>query len=391
MSDSIRSLTLISAYAFFVSSVQAAPPTQLGTISLIGAKLSTSITSQEEKVKQHPLALLVDGDLATYYWSGSELKKGDTISLMMKTQLPVGKRIKVTTGFGIKNREDGDHLQEGVLESSRDEGRTWSVISTFHAGRAEAKVTFASQHYRIRITKDVNHWVAFREVEVSDAPLTQVTVRNTAKLNGKVSHLSVTTDLEGMERLRPRFQEMAALYFTVWPKLVAWLGVPVEQIPRDIDIIFVKTLSHPAHAGNHTMTMDSRHLINHPQDTEGVFVHELGHIVQHYSTYQPSWFVEGSADYVRYRQYPDRKWAQVQRKRMNNKKPFGFYWDSAIFLLWMEETYQKPIVAPVSRAIHDEKYTDALFQALTGKSIKVLGEEYQASGYRPAINAPNMK
>jgi len=391
MSDSIRSLTLMSACALFVLPGHAAPSTHPGTVSLTGAKLSTTITSKEEKVKPHPLALLVDGDLATYYWSGSELKKGDTISLTMKNPVPVGKRIKVTTGFGLKNREDGDHLQDGVLEASRDEGETWTVISTFHAGRAEAKVAFVSIHYRIRITKDVAHWVAFREVEVSDAPLTQMTVRNTAKLNSEVINLSVTTDLEGMEALRPRFQEMAVLYFTVWPKLVTWLGVPADQIPRDVDIIFVKTLPHPAHAGNHTMTMDSRHLINHPQDTEGVFVHELGHIVQHYSTYQPSWFVEGSADYIRFRQYPDRKWAQGHRKRMNNKKPFGFYWDSASFLLWIEETYKMPIVAPVSRAIHDKNYTDAIFKTLTGKSIKALGEEYQASGYRPSIDAPKMK
>jgi len=364
---------------------------RLGVVSALGVELSTTITSTEEKVKPHPLALMADGDLATYFWSGNELKKGDTISVTFKDAVPVGKRVKVTTGFGVKNEEDGDHLQDGVLEASRDLGKSWSVISTFHSGRAEAKVAFAARHFRVRVTKAVDHWVAFREIEVSDAPLTQVTVRNTATLNGKSIGLSVTTELEGMEALRPRFKEMAALYFSVWPKLVTWLGVPVDEIPRDIDIIFAKTLLHPAHAGNHTMTMDSRHLQNHPKDTEGVFVHELGHLVQHYSTYEPSWFVEGSADYVRFRQYPDRKWAQGHRKRMTNKKPFGFYWDSASFLLWLEDTYKKPIVAPVSRAIYDKKYNDSIFKTLTGESLKDLGEKYQASGYRPSVDSPKMK
>lgn len=353
--------------------------------------LSTTIKSSEAKVEPHPLSHLIDGDASTYYWSGSELEKGETVTMTMNAPVPLGKRLKVTTGFGLKNKEDGDHLESAVLEASQDQGQSWKEVAKFHAGKAEVITSFLSRHYRVRVTERIPHWVAFRHLEVSDQALTQKTVKGTAVLNGKKIPLSITTDLEGFDSLKPRFDEMAKLYFEVWPKLVTWLGVPADQIPRDVDIFLVHSLPHPAHAMGHTMTIDSRHLLNHPKDTAGVFVHELGHIVQHYSKYEPGWFVEGSADYVRYRQFPNGKWANDRRRTMTNKKPKGYYWDSASFLLWMEDTYKRPVVALVSRAIHDGIYRDDLFKELTGKSLEELTKLYQESGYRPDLKSPRIR
>ena len=367
------------------ASLAASPPLDL---DLKKTRLKTSIESSEDKVNAHPLSKIIDGDATTYYWTGSKLEKGDTIEVTFAAPLPVGKRLKVVSGLGVKNREDADHIEHGVLEASRNKGRTWSQIAKFHAGKAEAKVEFLTSHYRIRITKPISHWVAIRHIDVSNAALTQKTIAGTAMLDGKEIPLTITIDFEGFNNLKPRFKEMAKLYFEVWPKLVTWLGVPEEQIPRDIDIFLVKTLPHPAHAIGHTITIDSRHLLNHPADTAGVFVHELSHLVQHYGSYQPTWFVEGSADYVRYRQFPNGKWANDRRKTMNNKRPYGHYWDSACFLLWMEDSFNKSIVSPVSRAIHDGEYTDDLFMQLTGKSLERLADSYKTSGYRPDRTSP---
>ena len=106
--------------------------------------------------------------------------------------------------------------------------------------------------------------------------------------------------------------------------------------------------------------------------------------------YQPSWFVEGSADYIRYRQFPDRAWAKSARARMNNSKPLGHYWNSACFLLWMEDTYKKPITATVSVALQQKKYKETLFKELTGKSLEQLIELYKKSEYRPKLSSPEM-
>ncbi|BDS06604.1 hypothetical protein NT6N_16440 [Oceaniferula spumae] len=345
--------------------------------------ITATITSKEQSVKKHPLSMITDGKPETFYWSGCKLKQGDTINLVFNTPLPLGKTLKIYSGLGLKDKEDGDHLQDAVLDVSEDQGKTWREIKAFHAGKLELKTHGSAAHYRIRVTKHTTHWVAIRHISVSNSPLTQHTISGTTSFRGKKVPLTITTDFEGFDDLKPRFQEMAKLYFEVWPKLVTWLGVPGDEVPHDIDVFLVKTLSHPAHAANHTMTISAKHLRSHPKDTEGVFVHELAHIIQQYPKYEPSWFVEGSADYVRYRQYPDRHWANTQRKHMNNDKPFGHYWNSACFLLWMEDRFKKPIVAQVSRAIYNGKYDDRLFHQLTGVPLKTLAQQYKHSKYRP--------
>jgi len=361
------------------------------------AKVTTNIkSSKDQRTKDKGLANIIDKDPSSYYWTGAQVRKGHFIRFQFKHPIPIGKTLKIYTGMAIKNNENGDMLNNADLQSSRDGGKSWQTISTFHAGNAEVKTTHHTGHYRILITKSSARWGAIRHLSISDRALTQKTVRGTAKFGSKTYSLSVTTDLDGFPgaddpELAKSFAAMAKLYFESWPKIVKWLGADPDKTHRDIIISFVSTLTHPAHAGGRTMTMNTKHLLGQPHDIQGVFIHELSHIIQAYKGNSPSWFTEGSADYIRYRYYPDRRWANSARARMNNEQPLGLYWNSACFLLWMEDTYQKPITATISKAIVERKYNNALYKEMTGKTLDELVIEYKKSQYRPQLHSPNLK
>lgn len=359
-------------------------------------KVTTNIVATDKesdkgaKVSDFPLSNIVDGDAKTYFWTGAHARKGNSITFEFDKPLEKGKTLKFYTGFGVTNNEDGDAIQDGELHYSTDEGKSWQYAASFVSSNAEVIVPETTNLFRILITKSSRRWIAVRDVKISDSALTTILVKGNAKLNGITIPLSIKTDLEGFEDLKPHFETSAKLFFEVWPKLMTQLGANVDEIPRDIDITFVNTLPHPAHAGGHTMTISAKHFKEQPKDVEGVFVHELGHIVQQYQTYKPTWFVEGSADYLRYRQFPDRKWANSARKRMNNDRPLSQYWNSACFLLWMEDTYKKPVVSVISRAIYDKKYKESLFKDITGHTLDELVEMYKKSGYRPTLQSPKL-
>lgn len=359
-------------------------------------KVTTNIVATDKesdkglKVSDFPLDHIIDGDPKTYYWTGAHARKGHYLKFEFNQPIPKGKTVKFYTGFAVTNNEDGDAIQDGLVQYSTDNGKSWNTVVKFHSSNAEFKAPATTNLYRILLTKSSRRWVSVRDIKISDAALTQYSVKGSAMLNGTTIPLSITTDLEGFQKLKPQFEASAKLYFEVWPKLMVQLGAPVDRIPRDIDITFVNTLTHPAHAGGHTMTISAKHFMEQPKDVEGVFVHELGHIVQQYSSYNPSWFVEGSADYLRYRQFPNRGWANRARERMNNDKPLGLYWHSACFLLWMEDTFKKPVVSVISRAIYDKKYKEVMFKEITGHTLDQLVEMYKKSGYRPALDSPKL-
>ncbi|BDS08591.1 hypothetical protein NT6N_36310 [Oceaniferula spumae] len=196
--------------------------------------------------------------------------------------------------------------------------------------------------------------------------------------------LSLSAQLTGFETLAPRFDEMASIYFDVWPKLITMLGAPAEHTHRDVVIRFEKKMDHPAHASGNVITISAEHLERDPADTKGVFVHELTHVIQRYPVGQPSWFIEGAADYTRFKLHTTDRWAKWNRTHVDHSKPFGHYWHSAAFLLYLDETYQKPVMQTVSKALRSNKYQETIWKEITGKTLEQLAADYKSSGWKPA-------
>lgn len=202
-----------------------------------------------------------------------------------------------------------------------------------------------------------------------------------ARYKGKRVPIKLVGHLDGYEDLDARFDEMAKLYFKIWPQLVEMLGSPVEETHREVNIKFEKKMDHPAHASGNTIVISAEHLRNDPSDTIGVFIHELTHIIQSHPG--PGWFIEGVADYTRFKLKNNDNWGKRCRKHIDYNNPFGRYWSSTAFLMYLEDTYKKPIVRPVSIAMRAKTYDEKIWKKLTGKPLKELAVDYKTSGWRP--------
>lgn len=328
--------------------------------------------------KNHHPALLADKDPKTMFWAARNVRKNDIISVTWPTEIPRGSYLTLLDGL----TKGGDHFDGAVLEASMD-GKEWRPLGSRRCGVLSAHLSRPLKYFRLRATRDLPHWVALRELAVeSNAPLHLSKGRT--ELNGQQIHFTLACDLREFPDLIPAFERMSETYFTAWPRLVELLGSPLNDTIRDVDIKFVPDMDHPAHASGNTIVISAAHLRRDPEDTKGVFIHELTHVIQHYPVGQPSWFIEGSADYTRYLLNPDDAWARRNRKHIPYDKPFGHYWASAAFLFHLEDTYKKPIVLPVSQALRNKSYNDTIWKTLTGKDLPQLAADYKVSGWKPA-------
>lgn len=323
--------------------------------------------------KEHTPALAMDGDLSTYFWSSRGIKKGETFTVTLES--PVNNlNLTVVTG-----KPDGDDkLRSGVLETSRD-GQHWKTVAKFFGGKAETTLKEKITAIRIRATQDQNNWFAIREITLGDQERTLFTTTKTVKAGRKKVRITLTVDIDGCEDLKPRVKEMSQLYFTQWPKIVTAIDAPIGRIPTHLFLSFRENMGHPAHVAGTSMVIEGNHLRRNPEDTLGVFTHELTHFVQSYPDGSPGWFSEGTADYIRYKAFPHSKWAKRVSAHTDKSKPLGAYWNSTAFLLWIEKEHKPGAVAIVSRLCKEGKYTDTIWKKLTGKSLEELTKEYGQS------------
>lgn len=207
-----------------------------------------------------------------------------------------------------------------------------------------------------------------------------VVVTQKVKVGQETIKLTITAYPEDFKNADAYIKQFTHSYFQQWHQIALLIDAPVDKIPTHLTLKFKQKMGHPAHVAGTKMVMELSHLQKNPDDAAGVFSHELTHFVQAYPpSKSPWWFQEGSADYARYKLHPKSVWASRNSKHTNKTKPLGGYWNSTAFLLWMEKTYQKKIVAPVSRAIKDGTYQKTIWKQLTGKTLTELTALYTAS------------
>ena len=343
--------------------------------SMSPAKQSDDIRTTIPHDPRHHPGLITDGKPDTWFRSSRGIKKEETITFRLAAVVSKGKTVIVRDG----NTNGKEQFKGAVLEGSLD-GTSWKILARHRADTLCATLTRPLRHLRLRATRNIGHQVTIREIQTVDvSPL--LTNSNTIELDGKRIPLSLTVDTEQFQDLKPRFMQMSEVYFDAWPKLVKMLGSPRDETHRDVNIVFRAKMKHPAHALGDTITVSASHLRRDPADTVGVFIHELTHVIQRYRG--PSWFVEGVADYTRYKLHGNDAWAKRCRRHIPYNRPFGHYWASAAFLLYLEDTYKKPIVRTVSMAMRNKKYNEALWKQITGKALTELAADYKTSGWKP--------
>jgi len=119
-----------------------------------------------------------------------------------------------------------------------------------------------------------------------------------------------------------------------------------------------------------------RYFRAHPDDV-GAMVHETVHVVQQYrGRDNPGWLVEGIADYIRFFKYEPGKIGRLDPERVRYD---GSYRQSAAFLAYLTDKYDKKLVRKINAVMREGKYKEEIFKELTGKTVQDLGAEWKAS------------
>lgn len=121
-----------------------------------GSEVTTSLGIYSK----HWPELAFDGRDDTFFWADRELRAGDHLTLRLK-QPAKGGTVTVKTG-GPASR-NGDQLEHGVLEASKD-GATWTPVAEFADGSASGRVEAGTTHVRLRVTEPQTNWLILHEI-----------------------------------------------------------------------------------------------------------------------------------------------------------------------------------------------------------------------------------
>lgn len=110
----------------------------------------------------------------------------------------------------------------------------------------------------------------------------------------------------------------------------------------------------------------------HPDDF-GMVIHELVHVVEAYPKYDPSWLIEGFADYIRYFVYePEKKVVKINPAKANYKNGYG---DAAALVNYVEQKHPG-FIKKAHKAMRENTYKDTLWLDWTGKTVDDNWKEF---------------
>ena len=124
---------------------------------LKGMKISSNLQNHG----QHIITSIVDGNPASFFWSNTELNKGDHITISFD-KAKSGKTLVVKTGDASTY---ADQLRHGVLQASAD-GKSWSKLAKFKKGTAQAKLPRGTKYVRILCSKGQGDWLQVQDVDL---------------------------------------------------------------------------------------------------------------------------------------------------------------------------------------------------------------------------------
>lgn len=160
---------------------------------------------------------------------------------------------------------------------------------------------------------------------------------------------------------------------TWWPKIHDLLGVPLPKEPAPIQIVIKTHGNGVAGTGGRYIEVNGDFVRKHPDDV-GLIVHELVHVVQAYPRYNPSWLVEGIADYIRWMRYePVSAWPKVNPDKADFHRG---YRDVGAFLDWAQAKYDANLVKKLDKALKLNLYDNQTWVLSTHKSFDDLWAEY---------------
>jgi hypothetical protein len=323
----------------------------------IRATVESSLATGSKQIRQ----LAFDADRETYFASKENPKATDDFTLTFEKPV-VLKSVKVTTG-----KPDGsDKLESGSLEISVD-GKTFEKVASFQEGSAhfDAKEKTVLS-LRIKPAADLTYPLVIREIEV-DATEPVETFRYPVEFSVDV------TDAPEMKEWGDKVAKLCERWY---PRLNEELKSDGYKPATQITMILTTKYDGVAMASGTRITGSVKFFKDHPDDL-GAMIHETCHVIQRYrGRGNPSWLVEGVADYVRFFVYEPGKAGPVNPRRAHYN---GSYRTTASFLAYVSKKYDPDLVLKLNKLMREGKYKEEAFKDLTGKTVKELDEEWLAS------------
>jgi hypothetical protein len=189
------------------------------------------------------------------------------------------------------------------------------------------------------------------------------------------------------------------------PLVLEWYGrinailyAPDHPLPFNILVVaFQHGQTYPAFTSGNVIHISADVLRNRTDSYEGMVVHELTHVVQHYPSGQADagWVTEGIADYVRHKAYeqdiepamtidargramgytdkePYFRSLELRGVDLTQKGYLQSYTVASSFLFWLETQKDKQIVHELNQALSAGQYSPALFAKFCGHPLDDL-------------------
>jgi hypothetical protein len=271
------------------------------------------------------------------------------------------------------------------------------AVSISESAGALGKFRYLLFHIAPTATDDDFANTFYSEIDVIEngATETEVVASGPHVFKTADGNCEITIDTSEAVDLKEWAEEKLAPVLAEWyPKIVALLPSEGYAAPKAVTIS-IKPANGVAFASGSRITANSA-WVRRELDGEavGALVHEAVHVVQQFGGGRrgnpefkrpPGWLVEGLPDYIRFFLYEpqnhgaDLIWLQGRRNQSLNYD--GMYRISANFLNYVVEKYgaNKSVITKVNAACRQGKYTDDLWQELTGKSLVALNDEWKAA------------
>jgi hypothetical protein len=324
----------------------------------VAAVVETTLATGGDNIRQFAF----DGDPNTCFASEKNPGKDDHFTLVFDAPVLV-KSIAVVTG-----KPDGkDILTHGFLEGTED-GKVFKELSVF-TGKLPDGTVGATPVGRLRAVRirpgAIDHPLIIREFTIeSDPPV--------AVFKYPVEVVAGSDDPE----MLPWVQKAAGICERQYGMICEELRSDGFKPRNRFTMTLRGDYNGVAATGRGRVTGSVKYFKDHKSDF-GAMVHETVHVVQSYrGRDNPGWLVEGVADYIRFFKYEPGKIGRVNPDRWRYN---GAYRQTAAFLNYVAEKYDKDIVRKLNAAMREGEYKDELWKLSTRKSVEELGAEWKAT------------
>ncbi len=322
----------------------------------VAATVETSLKTDFTHIRQFAF----DGDSATFFVSAQNAAKTDHFALVFE------KPVALESIAFASGRADGtDGVKSLSVELLTDATAFDPPRPLADGEKLSDPIGPKIKAVRFRPTADLEHPLVLREVTIASVPAVAV-FQYPVEI---VVDVADAPDMKEWAEKTARICEGA--YAMINRELKSDNFKPASLIKMSLK----KTYRGVAAAGGGNITGSVKYFKDRPRDV-GAMVHETVHIVQRYrSRGNPSWLVEGVADYIRFFKFEPGNLGPINAERAHYNDSYRV---SAAFLAYLVEKYDPQAVLKLNQAMRAGTYKAELFREITGKTIDDLGKEWRA-------------